>query len=175
MDGLIGEIRLFSFKTIPAGWLPCNGQLLQISKNTALYTLLHTTYGGDGKTTFALPNMNGRTIRGSTNDLGQMGGAETVTLTMNNIPQHTHYVYCDSDKGTAASANSGIPAQVAPTSSTVTTPAPMLYQVNGTVVQTPMDPTSIPSVGGGAAHNNMQPYLAIAYCICNSGVYPSRD
>ncbi|MGE0103978.1 MAG: phage tail protein [Blastocatellales bacterium] len=167
-DPFVAEIRIFPFNFAPKGWAFCNGQLLPISQNTALFSLLGTTYGGDGKSTFALPNLQGSAPmqqgRGpglSTYVLGEQGGSETVTLITTEIPVHTHSAMgsSDDDDSTIPVGNSYGQLSVA------YAPAANL---------TSMAPQSISPVGGGAPHNNMQPYLTLNFCIALQGVYPQR-
>jgi len=167
-DPFIAEIRIFPFNFAPKGWAFCNGQLLPISQNTALFSLLGTTYGGDGKSTFALPNLQDRASMApghgpglSLRSLGETGGTETVTLLQTEMPVHTHSVMGSSedDDSTLAVGNSYGQLSVA------YSPAANL---------TPLAPQSIAPVGGGAPHNNMQPYLTFNFCIALQGVYPQR-
>jgi len=167
-DPFVAEIRIYPFNFAPKGWAFCNGQLLPISQNTALFSLLGTTYGGDGKSTFALPNLQGTAPmqqgRGpglSTHVLGEHGGSETVTLTATQMPVHTHAVMgsSDDDDSTIPVGNSYGQLSVA------YAPAANL---------TPMAAQSIAPVGGGAPHNNMQPYLTLNFCIALQGVFPQR-
>lgn len=165
IDPFVGEISLFPFTFAPPGWAWCDGQLLPISQNTALFSLLGTTYGGDGKSTFALPNLNGRTPLGpgqgaglSLYDLGQVGGTETVTLLPSEMPFHAHTVH-----GTASPATTANPATAVPATGELE-----LYHAGGVAAGT-MAP-----VGGSAPHNNMQPYLTLYYAIALQGVFPAR-
>lgn len=164
MDPFIGEIAIFPWGWAPKGWLPCEGQTLQIQQNQALYALLGIAYGGDGKTTFNLPDLRGRTTVGGLNR-GVKAGAETVTLAPNQVPAHMHYMQVSSQNGTAKSVRSAIYAKV--------TSGENLYASMSTPV-VPIDPTMIAPFGGGTAHNNMQPYLTLAYYIATVGFFPSR-
>ena len=174
-DQFVAEVRIFPFNFPPTGWAFCDGQLLPISQNTALFSLLGTTYGGDGKSTFALPDMQGNVPihpgQGpglSLYDLGQTGGVETVTLLQSEMPAHAHGVGmaknalgdsitpANSVWATAA-AGRGAAALYAP-------PAP-----TGTV-----NPNSLSPSGGGLPHNNMQPYLTLNFCIALQGIFPPR-
>jgi microcystin-dependent protein len=159
----LGEIRIFSFNFTPKGWAMCNGQLLAINQNQALFSLLGTTYGGNGINNFSLPNLQGRTpvYVGNGLLLGQTGGEQSHTLTINEIPLHTHPVTASS----AAADNSVTQGNVwAKTESAYATAA------TGT-----MDPTAVPMAGGGQPHNNMQPYLVLSFCIALQGIFPSRN
>ena len=173
-DPFIGQIQTFGFSFAPRGWAKCDGQLLQISSNTALFSLLGTTYGGDGRTTFGLPDLRGRvalhqgTGPGLTNrKLGQKGGAETVLLNANTMPTHTHVATL---KGTTQPA-----AQLDDTPTGKVLAKGNTYHTGNS--NTDMGATSITNAdtGGGQAHANMQPYLVINVCIALSGVFPSRN
>jgi microcystin-dependent protein len=171
-DAYIGEIRLFAFNFAPLGWAVCNGQLLPIAQNTALFSLLGTYYGGDGKTTFALPNLQGRvplhqgTGVGSTPfSIGQLGGSPEVALTKNEMPAHNHLVRAYDGDATVANPAGAILAQ---------TSAP---------AYAPAGPTSLVSLGHGALSDTgegqavslLQPYLVLNFCIALSGIYPARN
>lgn len=171
-EPFIAEIRIFAGNFAPRGWAFCNGQLLPISQNTALFSLIGTTYGGDGRTTTALPNMQGRAPmhpgRGpglTDRRLGQFGGVETVTLTEDQMPNHTHSVGASSLRGASSTAAGNLPAE--PRDG-------ILYQTDTATNLVDMAPDAVPSVGGSQAHNNMQPYLAINYIIALVGLFPSR-
>lgn len=166
----VGQIRIFAGDGAPAGWAFCEGQLLQISENDALFALIGTTYGGDGQTTFGLPDLRGRAIVGpgqgpglSSYVLGQVGGVETVTLTTNQIPSHTHTISADSLPGSSDGPANLLPAQY-PDGIPV-------YNVNST---TTMNPGVLSSTGGGEPHNNVKPYLAVRYIIALYGIFPAR-
>lgn len=170
-EPFIGEIRLFGFNFAPAGWSTCDGQLLNINQNQALYTLLGTTYGGNGTTNFNLPDLRGRTIlhRSTTNPTyleGAKGGTETVTLTAaSQLPAHTHTLYANSNAG-----STNVPTNTAPAA--VATANQFAY---ATAKASPA--TVLPSLTstGGAAHNNLQPSLTLNFCIALTGYYPSRN
>lgn len=171
-DPFVAEIRIFPFNFPPTGWAFCNGQLLPISQNTALFSLLGTTYGGDGKSTFALPDMEGNAPMQpgqgqglSLRDLGEIGGSETVTLLQSEIPFHTHVMNVSIDDGD------------------VRIPAPnraLAKGFGGNVYTTtsgatvPMAPQALSPAGGSLPHNNMQPYLTLNFCIAMQGVFPAR-
>ncbi len=173
-DPFIGQIQTFGFSFAPRGWAKCDGQLLQISSNTALFSLLGTTYGGDGRTTFGLPDLRGRAPihqgqgPGLTNRIiGQKSGAETVTLNTQQMPNHTHVATL---KGTTQA-----PAQIDDTpTGKVLAKGGKYSDLNS---NTDMGATSITNAntGGGQAHANMQPFLVINYCIALQGVFPSRN
>ncbi|MGV1009147.1 MAG: phage tail protein [Dermatophilaceae bacterium] len=167
-DQYIGEIRLFGFTYPPNGWAQCNGQLLSIQTNTALFSLLGTTYGGNGQTTFALPDLRGRVPVGSGQgpglspyDQGQLGGTERVTLTTGQMPMHNHVV------AAASSATDKNPSGALP----AFTAAGASY---GTTADLTMSPTMTGQMGGNGAHPNVPPYLALNWCIALVGEYPSR-
>ena len=172
-DPFLAEIRIFPFNFAPTGWAFCDGQLMPISQNTALFALLGTTYGGDGKSTFALPDLQGRAAMHpgqgqglSLRDLGEIGGAETITLLQAEMPIHTHFVGAQN-----------VPlGPVAAPSDTATLSRPAsgnLYNL-ANPVQVAMAFQEISLAGGGLPHNNMQPYLTLNYCIAMQGVFPPR-
>ncbi|RNB89479.1 phage tail protein [Brevibacillus fluminis] len=164
----VGEIRMFGGNFPPVGWAFCDGQILPISGNEALYTLLGTTYGGDGVTTFALPDYRGRipvnngvNPRTGTNyPLGQLGGTETVTLTTSNLPPHTHAVNVSSQEGTIDTPSGSFFAKNVQAYSTA---APTAQMASGTISAT----------GGSQPHDNMMPYLPVSYIIALEGAFPS--
>jgi microcystin-dependent protein len=172
-DPYIGEIRLFGFNFAPRGWAQCNGQLLAISQNTALFSILGTTYGGDGRTTFGLPNLQGRSALSfgqgsglSHRSLGQSGGEAAVTLIDGQIPSHTHPV--------AASTNLG--DQSSPANTVWATGAGgrgQNFYASG--ADAAMSSQAIGQAGGSQPHNNMPPYLALDFCIALQGVFPPRS
>ncbi len=169
-DPFIAEIRMFPYNFAPRNWADCNGQLLAISQNTALFSLVGTFYGGDGRTTFGLPNLQNRIPIGigqgpglSLYDQGQTGGTTTVTLLSSQIPQHNHSFGTNS--GDADNTN---PAGSVPARAAGETP-----YTNG-VANTPLS-TTVGLVGGNQPHNNMMPYLSIRFCICQFGVFPARN
>jgi microcystin-dependent protein len=159
----LAEIRIFTFNFAPKGWAMCNGQLMQISQNQALFSLLGTTYGGDGRTTFALPNLQGRMPRhvGQGFILGEQGGEVNHTLITSELPAHTHQAV-----GSSTPANLGDPtgnlwaagnAAYSPSSNTT------------------MNPACLTSIGGGQPHPNMSPYLVLIVCIALQGIFPSQN
>ena len=170
-DPFMAEIRIFPFNFAPKGWAWCNGQLIPISQNTALFSLLGTTYGGDGKSTFALPNLQGRAPMHpgqgpglSLHDLGETGGAETVTLLESENSAHPHTLLA-----------SALPAdQPVPTGNYTATPsADNIY--GGAAFPIEGDASALSIAGGSQPHNNMQPYLTVNFCIAMQGVYPPRN
>jgi len=164
-EPFLSEIRIFSFNFAPRGWAQCNGQLLPINQNQALFALLGTTYGGNGTTNFALPEMRGRVPMhvGNGLTLGQRGGTENHTLTINETPTHTHQV--------KASANGA----------TVTAPTSNFWASNtgfspyGTTADTAMSPAAVSNTGGSQAHENMSPFLTLNMCIALQGIFPSPN
>jgi microcystin-dependent protein len=164
----IGEIRMFAGNFAPAGWMFCEGQLLPISENETLFQLIGTIYGGDGQETFALPDMRGRLPLHVSNDyvLGQKGGVEEVTLTMNQIPSHGHPILA-----TQSLATSREPAGklLAPAASSTITP----YGEDGPFL--PLHPSAVGSVGGSQPHTNRQPALCVSFIISLYGIFPSQS
>jgi len=173
----LGEIRMFAGNFNPRGWAFCSGQLLPIAQNDALYALLGTTYGGDGQNTFGLPDMLGRLPINqgqgpglSTYVLGQKAGTETVTLTQQQMPGHSHAFFATTATGSQpAPTNTSFPATLIGTAT--------LYAIPGTsqLVQGAMNANSITAVGGNQSHNNLMPSLAINFIIALEGVFPSRN
>jgi len=174
----LSEIRIMPYTFAPKGWALCNGQILAIQQNQALFALLGTTYGGNGTTTFGLPDLRGRVPLGfnsSNLPLGAQTGEANHTLTITETPLHTHTVMVDSQ--TTATTAPGSPATVLGISTGVTTPGPVTYPVNiynTAAVNTTLAPQSIAPVGG-QPHSNMQPYLALNFCIALTGIFPSRN
>ena len=166
-DCFIGEIRIFAFGFVPQGWLPCNGQLLPINQNLVLFAILGTTYGGDGKSTFALPNLQGRVPMQACDGvaLGQYGGEEGHTLTTQEMPQHTHQVMADSGNATTASPANGYWAASGYT----------LFDFEGTEAMVAMAAGTIAQTGGNQPHTNMQPYLVANFCIAVEGLFPDPN
>lgn len=161
----IGEIRIFSFNFAPKSWALCNGQLLPINQNQALFSLLGTQYGGNGQTNFGLPNMQGRTPihRGNGITQGQLGGAENHTLTLAETPAHSHGLSVSS-----AAANN-----VVPTGNALANSGANIYAAPGATVA--LAAGSVASQGGSQPHTNMQPFLTLNFCIALSGIFPSRN
>lgn len=174
-DQFVAEIRIFPFNFAPTGWTFCDGQLLPISQNTALFSLLGTTYGGDGKSTFALPDLQGsvalqqgQSNTGTLYDLGQMSGTETVTLLQTEIPVHTHQVRVSTQQGDIQQPTPAMSLARTPGATPFAAGAP----ANGTAVS--MAPQQLAVMGGGLPHNNMMPYLTLNYCIALQGIFPQR-
>ena len=164
-EPFLAEVRIVGFNFAPRGWAFCDGQILPINQNQSLYSLLGTTYGGDGRTSFALPDMRGRTPIhfGNGQSQGQKSGEETHTLAANEMPQHGHAVRAS---GNPVNSND-------PTGNMLGNNLGNLYGDLTNPVN--MAGTTLPPVGGGQAHNNMQPYLALNFCIALQGLFPSRN
>jgi len=164
-DPFLGEIRPFAFGFPPKGWASCDGQLLPIAQNTALFSLLGTMYGGDGRTTFALPDLRGRAGMhvNSAHTQGERGGQESVTLTTAQIPPHSHTANCSNVAGTQTSPAGKFWAQ--------DSGGNVVFSSTGGAT---MAATAAGNVGG-APHPNMQPYLVVNYCIALQGIFPSRS
>lgn len=175
-EAYVGEIRIFGFPRIPTGWFACDGSLKPIAEYQTLFALLSTTYGGDGITTFAVPDLRGRlplhqgTGTGlSPHPLGQMTGTETVTLTVAQIPSHTHTAYASTTNATTATPG--------PTVLPATQAADLLYATSiAGLSALPMADTAIgPNVGGPIPHDNLMPTLTASFCICWAGEFPMQN
>ncbi|HET7301499.1 MAG TPA: tail fiber protein [Oleiagrimonas sp.] len=166
-DKFVGQIMLVGFNFAPAGFATCDGQLLPIVQNQALFALLGTTYGGDGRTTFQLPDLRGRTPLGFSNSLplGASAGSETVTLTSGQLPTHLHVAQASTSAGTTHNpagsvfGGSGTENLYAPTGQS----------------EVPLDASTIAPAGGSQPHENMQPFNVLNFCIALQGIFPSRD
>lgn len=172
-EPFIAEIKLVAFNFAPRGWALCNGQILPIAQNTALFSLLGTTYGGNGQTTFALPDLRGRVPihmgQGpglSSRNLGEKIGTETVTLAVNQMPTHTHAAKCQTGLANKQSPVGTVNA-VEPTGQTA------MY--SNLAPNADMNPEANANTGGSQPHDNMQPYLVVDFIIALDGIYPSRD
>jgi microcystin-dependent protein len=161
----VGEIRMFAGNFAPAGWMFCEGQLLPISENETLFQLIGTTYGGDGQSTFAMPDLRGRLPMHQGNGfiLAETGGAEEITLTVNQIPAHTHPMLASADQATTLNAQSNILGATLTATPYITLPP-----------TTPLSPQSVGPVGGSQPHTNFQPYLCINFIISLFGIFPSQ-
>jgi len=173
MDPFVAEIRIFPFNFAPKGWAFCDGQILPLSQNTALFSLLGTTYGGDGKSNFALPNMQGNAPMHpgqgpglSLHDLGETGGSDTVSLLESEIPSHSHALIASAADGIAGQPTNRLFAQGVGIQEWVANPP--------TAPNTQFADTALAPAGGDQPHNNMQPYLTLNFCIALQGVYPPR-
>lgn len=177
-EPFIGEIRMFGFNFNPRGYAFCNGGLIAIAQNTALFSILGTTYGGNGSTTFGLPNLQGRAAVGAgqgpgltQRQLGETGGQATVALLSTQIPQHTHGL-------NAATLSPQNPAQnvASPTTQAqLGLSAPNNIYIDPVTPNTSLIPSSISTVGSSTPHQNLQPYLAINFCIAVQGIFPARN
>jgi microcystin-dependent protein len=161
----LGEIKIMSFGFAPRNWAMCNGQFLPINQNQALFSLLGTTYGGNGQTTFALPDLRGQTpihVGGSFNVQGQKGGQQAHTVTTSEMPMHTHIAQASTQVGSTQFAVNNV---LSAANNLYTTPANL----------TAINATSITNTGGSQAHLNMQPFLTLTFCIALIGIFPSRN
>ena len=178
-DQFVAEIRAFPFNFAPLGWALCNGQLMSISQNTALFSLLGTNYGGDGRATFGLPNLQGRVAvdqgQGpgfSLYAVGEASGTSTVTLGAAQNGLHSHALVASTVVATAASPAGAVYARGHFT--TTTTGGPV-QAYTAQAPSAPMNAAAISTAGGGAAHNNMMPYLTLNFCIALTGIFPPRS
>ncbi len=174
----VAEIRIFPFNFAPRGWAFCDGQLLPISQNTALFSLLGTQYGGDGKSNFALPNLQGASAMHTTQYggnspfgqffIGQTGGEDYVTLLTSEMPAHTHTAQADADNNNAqaVSPSGAVPVNASPTPTFSNSATPQLGLMN---------PAMVSVAGGSQPHNNLMPYLVLNYCIAMQGIFPPRS
>ena len=173
-EPFLAEVRIVGFNFAPRGWAFCDGQILPINQNQSLYSLLGTTYGGDGRTSFALPDMRGRTSihvgssNGQDHRQGQKSGEETHTLSAAEMPQHTHTAQASSSTADTNVSAAHVVANSAPNVMylPLTSPPPSLGVMGSGMIA---------NVGGSQAHNNMQPYLAVNFCIALQGLFPSRN
>ena len=180
-EPFIGEIRIFPFPFAPSGWAACNGQLLPVQQNAALFSILGTAFGGNGTTNFALPNLQGAVPVGvgqgvalSNYPLGQSGGSATVTLPATQFPTHSHPLTADAEVSTALSPAGAILMDGHFTASTGSTTGKMAaYSTDPP--DTALNAGAVVAAGGGGAHNNMMPYLALNICIALTGIFPPRS
>lgn len=165
MEPFLGEVRIFAVEAAPKGWARCDGQFLPINQNQALFALLGTTFGGNGQTTFQLPDLRGRVVmhEGSGHDRGEKAGSESVTLSVANLPMHTHTFNVNTGVGTATTPVGAVLAK-AP-GNTYGPPQNLVA----------MNPASSTSTGGGQAHQNMMPFLTLTFCIALQGLFPSQN
>ena len=164
VEPYLSEIRLMSFDFAPAGWAMCNGQLLPINQNQALFSLLGTTYGGDGRVNFALPDLRARVPihTGSGHTLGERGGEQAHTLSLSEMPTHTH-----AQQAASVNSNSALPG------GNLLASASGLYGPPSSLAA--LHPSSVGNIGGSQAHQNMQPYLVLTFCIALQGIFPSPN
>ena len=165
-EPFLSEIRIFSFGFAPKGWALCNGQLLPINQNQALFSLLGTTFGGDGRVNFGLPNLQGLTPIhvGSGHTLGEKGGEQAHTLSISELPTHVHTANANSQPSTTNSATNATVLSQSTSSQLYTAPANLVA----------MSPTAISNTGGSQAHLNMQPFLTLNFSIALQGIFPSQ-
>ena len=164
-EPFLSEIKIMSFGFPPKGWAFCDGQLLPINQNQALFSLLGTTYGGDGRINFGLPNLQGRVPMhmGNGHVLGERGGEEDHTLLISEIPTHTHTAQASSDNGST----------VVPGTTVALGAVSNMY--GGAATLTSMQPATVANIGGNQPHINMQPFLVLSFCIALQGIFPSRS
>jgi microcystin-dependent protein len=164
-EPFLSEIRIMSFAFAPNGWALCNGQLLPINQNQALFSLLGTRFGGNGQTTFALPDLRGLTPihDGNGHTLGERGGEQAHTLSTVELPTHAHTLQASSSTGNAPVTTGNVLAANAGS----------LYHAAADLA--PMSPLTVPNVGGSQAHLNMQPFLTLSFCIALQGIFPSQN
>ena len=172
-DPFVAEIRIFPFNFAPKGWAFCDGQLLPLSQNTALFSLLGTTYGGDGKSNFALPNLQGSAAMHpgqgpglSERALGEVGGSDVVALLQSELPAHTHTLRGGDAPGDSPQPGGNTLARLGTLNA---------YQQTVDANLVPMAPEAAPVAGGGLPHNNLQPYLTLNFCLALQGVFPPRS
>jgi microcystin-dependent protein len=170
-EPFLGEIRAFALNFEPRGWAACDGRLLPISVNTALFSILGTTFGGDGRTTFGLPNLKGKIPLGAgpgpgltPRNLGESAGTETVTLSLNQLPSHNHAAKCNSGNGNQYGPANHYWAQDAGGA-----------KEYGATATGQMSAAAIAPAGGSQPHGNLQPYTVVNYCIALTGIFPSRS
>ena len=166
-EPFLSEIRIFSFVFAPKGWAQCNGQLLPINQNQALFSLLGTTYGGDGRVNFGLPNLQGMTPMhmGNSHTLGERGGEQNHTLSISEIPTHVHVANASTDTN---------PQALFGTNNLLASPPVQLWTAPPTSL-TSFLPSTLTNVGGSQPHLNMQPFLTLSCCIALQGIFPSRN
>lgn len=164
-EPFLSEIRIMSFVFAPKGWALCNGQLLPINQNQGLFSLLGTTFGGDGRVNFALPDLRGRTPIhvGSSHTLGERGGEQAHTLSIAELPEHLHVMNASTNNGNSQTAAGNVFGTV----------PGRIY--TDPVQLTSLAPSSVPNVGGSQAHLNMQPFLILSFCIALQGIFPSPN
>lgn len=183
-DYYLGEIRLFSFNVLPRGWLRCDGSQLQVGQNQALFSLIGNQYGGDGRTTFNLPDLRGRVpvcagrnVDGTPLAVGKNGGTEKVALTLAQMPVHNHIAYCVTTDANQVLFTDNLPGTVVRGNAQASAgnPPPMYGAYPSGTDAVTLLPAAMSNYGGNGAHENRQPYTVMNYCICNAGIYPTRD
>ena len=174
-EPFLGMIIIVPYNFAPRGWAFCNGQILPIAQNTALFSLLGTTFGGNGQTTFALPDLRGRVSNSSgqgpglsSYDLGQVGGVESETMTINQMPAHNHLVACLQGDATSARPANNVPA-------ILNVPSDAGSLLYAPTTDSLMAATMITNTGGSQPFSTLQPYLTLNYCIALEGIFPSRN
>jgi microcystin-dependent protein len=176
-DQFLAEIRIFASNFAPQGWATCDGQLLSISQNTALFSLLGTNYGGDGRVTFGLPDLRGRVpvsqgqgpgLSGYT--VGEELGSDTITLLVSEMPAHTHGL--DAEDPSIQGADQSAPS---PTSVLAASTGGFAYRPDASTQPVAMNAAAVPPLGGSQPHNNLQPYLTLTFCIALTGIFPARS
>lgn len=182
MEVYLGTIQPFAFQFAPRGWMFCSGQILAIQTNTALFSLLGVTYGGNGQTTFALPNLNGRTIlgqgpstTGSTYVMGEAAGTETTTLLSSQMPMHTHGLTGSTAAATTGQPGTGVVLAAANGSDPTSGDAVNVNIYSPGPASTALAPNAVGVAGGSQPFSNMQPFLVVNYCIATAGIFPSRN
>jgi microcystin-dependent protein len=167
-EPFLSEIKMFGFNFAPRGWASCQGQILPINQNQSLYSLLGTTYGGDGRTSFALPDLRSRSPRekGNSTTLGQKGGQENVVLTAANLPAHSHRLHVNTSGSDATTPEGNFMGKDV---------EPQIYHPPAAANTVDMTVDTVGSTGGSQGHSNMQPYQAINFCIALQGLFPSRN
>jgi microcystin-dependent protein len=180
-DWFLGEVRTFPYGIVPRGWHECDGTVLRVSEYQALASILGFRYGGDGKYTFALPDLRGRAIMGFSDasgpwqKVGNSGGAETVALTAAQLPPHSHEVLNFSSVGDQNLPTSGFPAKIAPSlTPDAPQPIPLYGAAPNPAQRVGLASAAVDQTGGGASHPNMQPTLVLVQCIATQGLYPPR-
>jgi microcystin-dependent protein len=176
-DPYLAEIRIFPFNFPPRGWATCDGQLLSISQNTALFSLLGTNYGGDGRSTFGLPDLRGRVpiAQGqgpglSQYSVGEELGSDAVTVLVSGMPAHSHTL--NAEDPAVQPADQSAPS---PTSVLASSTGGFAYRPNASTQPVQMSAAEVQSLGGGQPHNNLQPYLTLTFCIALQGIFPPRS
>ena len=174
-EPFLAEIRIFSFNYAPQGWAFANGQFLPINQNQALFSLLGTTYGGNGQTTFALPNLQGRAPIHNQQP-GEAAGASAVTITQANMPTHTHTLQVRNAAPGVVNGNVGANTKYLAQGLAIIGAGNQAVNIYGTgAINQAMDPSSVTNTGGSQPHTNMQPYLVLNFCIALIGIFPTRN